>query len=459
MCILITFVYSDSKLSKLNLSYFIAKKIRKGKRFSSVVHSIAITSIALGLGISIVAFLIMHGFQTEVKDRMYKFCNHLLITQYETGNVVEETPLAFHQSLRDSLRQFAFVEHMQEVAHKAALVKTVDEVKGVVLRGVGKDFNLDYFSSFIKEGRFIHFKDTASTNEVVISRILSDKLKVNVGDLIVVHFFQNPPRYRKMQVVGIYETNLTEFFDDKMIISDINVVRLNGWDKEDAGGIEILLNKKVTWNQMRREEAKRYERLHNEPPNWLANIQTLSYLFFNREEAQIKTARAMLSENVDYNMAVESVQNKYSMVFDWLELINRQVVILLFIILIVISVNMISVVLILVMDRTPMVGLLKALGAGDGKIQSVFYWHAVSFIFRGLLLGNIIGLGVCFLQYSFRWIRLNPRDYYMDVVPIEWSWASVIFLNALIFVAVSLTLLIPSQLVMRLKPISAIRFD
>lgn len=425
-----------------------------------MVHSIAVVSIALGLGISIVAFLIMHGFQTEVKDRMYKFCNHLSITRYETGNVVEEVPLEFHQSLRDSLKRFAFVEHVQEVAHKAALVKTSDEVKGIILRGVNKTFNTGYFSSYMKAGRFIHFKDTAPVNEVVISRILSDKLKVTVGDPIVVHFFQNPPRYRKMMIVGIYETNLSEFFDDKIIIGDIHVVRqLNDWSNEEVGGIEILLNKKVTWDQMWQEEVNRYERLHNEPPDWFKKIQIFTYLFFNREEAQMATARAILSESVDYDMAVESVHHKYSVVFDWLELISRQVVILLFIILIVISVNMISVVLILVMDRTPMVGLLKALGASDGKIQSVFYYHASSFILRGLLLGNSIGLGICFLQYHFRWIHLNPHDYYMDVVPIEWSWVSVIGLNVLIFMTVSLTLLIPARLVMRLKPISAIRFD
>lgn len=444
----------------MNLSYFIAKKIRKGHHFSSVVHGIAVVSIALGLGISIIAFLIMYGFQTEVKDRIYKFSNHLLITRYETGNMVEEVPLEFSQSLRDSLKQFAFVEHVQEVAHKAALVKTEDEVKGIVWRGVGKDFNLPYFSSYIKEGRFIHLKDTSVVNEVVISRILSDKLNVKTGDPMVVHFFQNPPRFRKVIIVGIYETHLTEFFDDKMIIGDIGVVRkLNGWKEEQAGGVEILLNKKVTWQQQWTEEIKRFQRLNNRAPDRFSKFQIYLHLFFNQEQARITTARSILSENVDYNLAVESVQDKYSVVFDWLELISRQVVILLFIILIVISVNMISVVLILVMDRTPMVGLLKALGAEDRKIQAVFFYHAASFILRGLLLGNIIGLGICFLQYYFRWIHLNPHDYYMDVVPVEWSWVAVLGLNVLIFTAVSLTLLIPSRLVMRLKPVAAIRFD
>ncbi len=453
------------------LSRFIAQRIRhrQDNSFAAVIHKIAVASIAIGLAAAIVSFLIMQGFQAAVKDKIYNFSNHLLISRFTMSNAVEEQPFDYRIALYKNPEQFPFVTHVQEYAHKAGLVKTDEEVLGIVFKGVGKSFNSTAFNKNLLEGRFIQFSDSAYAHEVVISRVIADKINIRVGDALTVHFFQNPPRFRRLTVVGIYETNLSDYFDSKVIIGDIGLVqRLNDWAAHEAGGLEVQVNLNYfNTIPLWREDFNAYsayarEAIFNNPEIDNPQFTYWKALFdynFNFDRAALESAARQIGDSMDYDLYLETVRDKYIQVFEWLDLIKRQVKILLIIILVVVCVNMISVILILVMERTPMVGMLKAMGARNQLVRNVFLYSGMNLIVRGLLWGNAVGLGLCFLQYWFKFIRLNPHDYYMAYVPIQWNWDTVLFLNAIVFGTVLLVLLLPTRYIARINPVEAIRFD
>lgn len=406
----------------MNLSYFISKRISRqtNEGFAATIYKIAVASIGIGLGAAIVAFLIMRGFQDTVKNKIYSFSGNLLITKFTMNNSMEETPMLINIDLYNNPQAYPGVRHVQEYAHKAGLIKTDDEVLGVVVKGVGKSYDTATFQSNMVAGRFIHLPDSGYANEVMLSKTIANKINANLDDQVVIHFFQNPPRFRRLKVVGIYETNLSEYFDGKMVISDIRMIaRLNEWADSVAGGIEV----------------------------------------FVRDNNKIDEVGYAIGETIDFDLNIFSVNDKYIQVFEWLHLLSRQVNILLGVILAVVCVNMISIILILVMERTQMIGMLKALGAHDRLIRSIFVYNGVGLILKGLLLGNFIGLGLCFIQDRFKIITLNPQDYYMSFVPISWHWEMVIILNVLTFLVVSIVLLLPTAIIARINPIKAIRFD
>jgi lipoprotein-releasing system permease protein len=455
----------------LNLSYFISKRIRhtEGNSFSSIIHKIAVASIAIGLAAAIVSFLIMQGFQSAVKNKIYGFSNHLLVTKYTMSNAVEEQPFDFKISLYNEPTQFGFVKHVQEFSHKAGLIKTDTEVLGVVFKGVGKSFDVLRFNENLIEGKFIHFPDSGYSNEVLLSRVIADKINAKTGDDIVIHFFQNPPRFRKLTVSGIYETNLSDYFDSKVIMGDIRMVqRLNDWAPSEAGGLEIEVDLK-SYNEFTlwREDFSRYmshiqEEIDNDPEvtnKFFATISAILDYKFDFDKVAMEESARKIGESMDYDLYLQTVRDKYIQVFEWLDLIKRQVKILLVVILVVVCVNMISVILILVMERTQMVGILKAMGAQNRFIRSVFLYNGMNLIAKGLFFGNVVGLGLCFLQDQFKFISLNPHDYYMEYVPIQWSWTTVVLLNVIIFVTVLIVLLLPTRFITRINPIQAIRFD
>ena len=421
----ISFIFGGNKpkfSQSLNLSRFISKRIsgEKVESFSSTIHKIAVASIMLGLAAAIVSFLIMKGFQETVKERIYSFSGHIIITKFSMSNSMEETPLDINIDLYKNYKQLGYVRHIQEYAHKAGLIKTEDEVLGVVLKGVGKSFDSAAFKSNIIDGRFIHFPDSGYSNEVLLSKVIANKLNVGVGDAITIHFFQNPPRLRRLTVAGIYETNLSEYFDGKIVIGDIRLIaRLNNWADSVAGGLEV----------------------------------------FVKDVNNIDFAGQSIAEKIDYDLNIEPISNKFIQVFEWLNLLSRQVNILLIIILIVVCVNMISIILILVMERTQMIGMLKALGANNKLIRTIFLYNGINLIVKGLLLGNSLGLALCYIQYKFKLIKLNPEDYYMSFVPISWHWEIIVILNVLTFLVVTVVLLLPTAIISRISPIKAIRFD
>jgi lipoprotein-releasing system permease protein len=406
----------------VNLSYFISKRLNRqsGEGFASTIHKIAVASIGIGLGATIVAFLILRGFQDTVKERIYSFSGHMLVTKFTMNNSMEETPLDYNTEFYNEYKSFPGIRHVQEYAHKAGLIKTEDEVLGVVIKGVGKSYDTALFNRNLIAGRFLQLPDSGYANEVVLSKVIARKINANVGDQLIIHFFQNPPRFRRLTVVGIYETNLSEYFDGKIILGDLRLIaRLNEWADSIAGGLEVFATD-------------------------INRIPEIAY------EA---------GERIDFDLNIMPVSEKYIQVFEWLHLLTRQVNILLAVILTVVCVNMISVILIMVMERTQMIGMMKALGAGDPLIRKIFMYNGAALVLKGLLLGNLIGLGFCFIQDKFKLITLNPQDYYMSFVPISWHWEVVIALNVITFLIVTLVLFLPTAIISRIDPIKAIRFD
>ena len=450
----------------MNVSYFISKRLRKGTTdsFSSIIHKIAVASIAIGLAAAIVSFLIMLGFQSAVKNKIYGFSNHLLVTKFTMNNAVEEQPFNFKIPLYENPERFPFVKHVQEYCHKAGLIKTESEVLGIVFKGVGRSFNQSAFAENIIEGRFIHFSDSGYAKEVLLSKVIANKIDAKVGDDIVLHFFQNPPRFRRLKVVGLYETNLSDYFDGKVLLGDIRMVQqLNGWNQNDAGGLEVAIDLNyfdafTLWKKSLPFSSTSTEQTETDTV-FFADENKSSALSFDFDKAALEEAVQQIGDSMDYDLNLESVRDKYIQVFEWLGLVKRQVKILLGIILVVVSVNMISVILILVMERTQMIGLLKAMGARDGTIRSIFVYQGIRLIAIGLFFGNVLGLGLCFLQDQFKFIQLNAHDYYMSYVPIGWDWPMVLFVNLLVFAIVTLVLLLPTAIVSRISPIKAIRFD
>jgi lipoprotein-releasing system permease protein len=336
------------------------------------------------------------------------------------SNAAEEQPFFFNIDVVRHPEKYATVAHVQEYCHKPGLIKADDEVLGVLFRGVGPSFSEARFGPYLKKGRFLNLSDSAYSREVLLSNEIARKLSADVGDEITIHFFQNPPRFRKLRVVGLYETNLTEYFDGQMILGDLRLVqRLNDWADSVAGGLQIYL----------------------------------------KNPAYAEAALTEVGEAMDYDLYIEKISDRFHHVFEWLGLIGRQVNILLTIILTVVSVNMISVILILVMERTQMIGMLKALGATNGLVRRVFIFQGMKLMAKGLLLGNLAGLGLCWLQWRFQFLQLNASDYYMSYVPISWHWPSVVLLNLLVFVLVTVVLMAPTALITRIHPIQAIRFD
>lgn len=451
----------------MNLSYFISKRISRQQTgtFSSTIHKIAVITITVGLGAAIVSFLIMTGFQGTVKEKIYSFSSHMLIRNISSSSLLEERPFYFNTiDLVQHPENYPMVSHVQEYAHKPGIIKTEDELMGIAFKGVAKSFDVELFKENLVEGEFISLPDSAVSLDVVLSRIIADKVNAKVGDDIIVHFFQNPPRFRKLKVTGIYETNLSEYYDSKVIIGDIRLVQqLNGWADGVAGGVEVF----VDFSKFNRSELfslymdDAMDYIWSSDWGWFEKVMESynAWSAYSFEEMALEETHRVIGEAMDYDHKIDQTNHIFQPIFQWLGLIHRQVIILLVIILVVVCVNMISVVLILVMERTQMVGMLKALGARDRLVRSIFVYSGVNLIVRGLLFGNLLGLGLCYLQYKFHFMKLNPHDYYMAFVPVQWNVETILLLNLLVLGVVTIVLLIPTAITTRITPIKAIRFD
>jgi len=415
----------------MNLSFFISNRIAgKGKEtFSSTINRIAVISIGLGLAVLIVAFMVLFGFKSKIKSKIYSFSGHLIISKYTLSTSYEETPIVMNDALINTLNDYPIIDYFQPYAMKAGLIRALragkepengdTDIQGVIFKGIDHRFDTAYFKKHIIKGRFPNLGGEKYSTEVVFSRKIANYLQLKVGNEAMIYFVQDPPRYRKLQVVGIYETGLEEF-DEKLIIGDIGLVRrINNWPDSLVGGVEVFVN---DTDQLERSETD------------LLNL-------------------------LDIDLYVDKVTDKYVQIFDWLNLLNRNVVILLTIILFVAGTSIISILLILIMERTQMIGLMKSLGARNKLIQAIFIWNGIQLITRGLFWGNVIGISLGFIQFYFKIIPLDSTTYYMDYVPIEFNVATIIGLNTLVLVLVGITLLIPVSIINRVKPVKAIKFD
>ncbi|OWP62759.1 ABC transporter permease [Hymenobacter amundsenii] len=404
----------------MNVSQYISNKIdgADAGSFTSSVTKIAIISIAMGLAVMIVSFAILEGFRNEIQNKIFSFGSHLQISKYDTNNSLEAEPISGPRLVRE-LRRNPQVSSLQPFARKTAIIKTKDEVLGVVIKGIDEKSSPSSMRQNLASGKFITFSDSAASNDVLLSRKVADKLRLKVGDKALFYFIQNPPRVRQFKISGIYQTGLDEF-DEAFVIGDIQQIRdLNAWPDSLVGGLEVTL--------------KDFNRLDPVADN--------------------------LYENLRYDLKLDKITDQYAQLFDWLQLLNRNVVIFLILIIFVATFNMVATIFIMILERTNMIGVLKAIGATDNQIRSMFFFRGLSLTVRGIFYGNVIGLGFCAVQYFFHPIPLDPENYYMDRVPIHWDFMIVLILNAATFLTSLLAVLVPTYLISRIKPVTAIKFD
>jgi lipoprotein-releasing system permease protein len=378
------------------------------------VISIAVSVVAL-----LLAFMILYGFQDKIREKVFNLSGHLTVDKYALSGSFEDVTITVTDSLLNGLRAHPKIRHVQPYAYKAGLLKTDQEVQGVVLKGVDASFDLKSFGSQMEQGTFPRVGTAEYSTEVAVSRRIADLLKLQVGDQVTMYFVQDPPRFRRITITGIYSTGLEEF-DERILFGDIGLVRrLNNWDDTQAAGLEVMLHR----------------------------------------ESDIDAMEDELFYSLNFDLKAISSYHQHPQIFDWLLLLERNVLIFLVLIMVVAAFGMISMVLILIMERTRMIGLLKALGATDRQLRSIFMHSALRLIAIGLLAGNSLGLLLCWLQYQFRIIPLDPSNYYMHHVPVLFHWPTVLGINVLVMSVVGLTLLIPLTVISGIRPIQAIRFD
>jgi len=414
----------------MNLPYFIAQRLIKGRReetsFSRPINVIAIIGIAMGLAVMILAVAILTGFKQEIRDKVVGFGSHIQIMNFDSNISFETTPISGNQEFIPKIKAIPGIKHIEVFATKAGIIKTDEDIQGVVLKGIGSDFDWSYFSSNMVEGSVFTVTDTGRTDKVIISRKIADMLRLKNGDSFVMHFIQDPPRMRKFTISGIYETSLEEF--DKMsIFSDIGHSKtLLSWEDDMVSGFEIFIDD--------------FDRLDEMT---LAVRDAIGYKI-TEEETKFK---------------VTNIRIRYPQIFDWLNFQDINVIIIILLMLVVAGFNMISGLLILILEKTNMIGIFKALGSEDKTIRRVFLYQAAYLIAKGLLWGNIIGLGLAFIQLKTGIIALDPSSYYIKTVPVNLELGHILLLNAGTMVSIVIMLLVPSQLISRITPVKAIRYD
>lgn len=402
-------------------SNFISARIQKPSKgsFSSVVSNITIAGVASGIFVMIITFSILFGFKQNIEQKIFSFGGHITLNKYDLNQSYEEKPIFLNQIFVKKCQQYPNIENIAAYSLKAGLIKTKTEVQGIIIKGVDKNYNAKAFSSNLKSGKFISFNDSTDSKQVVISQKMASKLSLTLNQDLTVFFAQNPPRVRKLKIVGIFKTDMEEF-DENIIIGDIKLLRkINNWNDSLAGGYEITI----------------------------------------KDFSKLKATSEFVYNEMDYDIGLETITNKYAHIFDWLKLLDQNVQIFLSLIILVACFNMISSLIIIIMERTQTIGILKALGANNQSIISIFVLNGVSLILKGLALGNVLAIAFCALQYYFKIIPLDAENYYMDAVPIAWNWTYFIILNLSLLLITSLVLFIPAIIVTKISPIKAIRFD
>ena len=410
----------------MNLELFIAKRIIGNKAYKSSVSApiikIGIAAIAIGIVVMLIAIATGLGLQQKIRDKVVAFNGHIQITNYDTNASDEsQVPILRDQDFYPEFNAVEEVTHIQGVATKFAVIRTETDFEGIVVKGVGSDYKWDYFKEFLVEGRVPDFSGKRN-EEILISSYLANRLGFKVGDKFQTLFGENlnkMPRIINYEIVGIYNSGFQEL-DEKFCIADLrHIQRLNKWEANQIGSFEVFIEDFSDINEITDEVFK----------------ETNSFL------------------------NVIPVNKKYYTVFEWVKIFESNINIIIIIMIIVAGINMITTLLVLILERTNMIGVLKALGSSNWSVRKVFLYNASYLIGLGLLWGNLIGLGLLLAQKYFKLFPLNPDTYYVSEAPVYLNWDYILILNVGTFVACLLMLLIPSVIISRISPVKAIRFD
>ncbi len=413
----------------MNIEYFIAKRIhfQQGKKnISRPAVRIATIGIALGLAVMIVSVAVVIGFKNEVRNKTIGFGGHVQITNFDNNNTYEMNPIKADSTFVGKLAKLEEVKHVQHFATKPGIIKTDSEFQGIVIKGVGADFDWNFFKSNLIEGNILDVSGEATKNDVIISKSLATMLGLKLGDSFFTYFIQEQVRARKFKIVGIYSTNFIEY-DKLFILADLrHVQRLNDWAENQYSGLEILIN---DFNDIDKIGDEVYDAVSNKFTN---------------------------EGNTYY---VQTIKQLNPQIFGWLDLLDMNVWVILFLMLAVAGFNMISGLLILILERTNMIGILKSLGAENWSIRKIFLYHSAFLIGKGMFWGNVIGLALCAIQYFTHIVPLDPESYYVATVPINFNWLFIVLLNVGTLIASMLMMIGPSYLITKINPARIIRYE
>jgi lipoprotein-releasing system permease protein len=414
----------------LNLNLFIANKIRKGevtgKRIAGPVIKVATLGVAIGMVVMILSLAIGNGFKREIRNKIVGFGSHIQIINYDYNSSFETNPIHRDSNFINQIKDINGIKRIQEFATKPGLIKTQNTIHGIIIKGIGKDYNWEHLSKIIIDGEIPDYTTDKSSNQIIISQTQAKALKLKVGDKVPTYFFQDKIRARNFKVVAIYNSHLAEF-DKTFIFSDIRqIIKLNNWQSNQITGYEIFIE---DFNQIK--ELSR-------------DVDILAASRISPDGGMLRTS---------------TIIKQQPQIFGWLDLLDMNVAVILVLIISVAGFNMISGLLIIILERTSMIGILKALGKQNWNIRKVFLYLASFIIGKGVLIGNIIGITICIVQYYFGIFSLDPENYYLDTIPIYLNPLHIIYLN-IASIAISYLMMVgPSYLVSKITPVEAIRFD
>ncbi len=434
----------------MNTELFIVRKIAfsRSRSFSSFIIRIAIAAVALSVAVMIIASSFINGFQKEIRNKVFAFWAHLHVRPYSLADNYESSGVYRYQDFYTKKNSVPDARHIQITAMKGGLLKTKEDFDGIVLKGVGDDFDWGTFNPYLKRGSLIAGDSLQTIKQILISKLTADRLNIDTGDKVVVNFIGREMHARAFRVRGIYETGIEEF-DKEIALVDIRVIQdVNNWGRDTVGGFDIFLKE----NHLFKSRSRAYFL------TLFGGFLTKErFAELNKDPIDELTAKINLdihSENLD----VMSIKDMKPGLFDWLDLQTMNELIILALMILVAVINMITTLLILILDRTNMVGLLKALGSTNASVSKLFLYYAFIIVGTGLLIGNIFGLGICIIQQHYHILKLPQESYYISYAPISISWSWVMAVDLGTVVVCLLLLIIPSRLVGRITPVKALRF-
>lgn len=416
----------------MNLPLFIARRIfsnnESKRKISKPAIRIATAGVAIGLAVMIVSVCVVIGFKHTIRDKVVGFGSHITVANYMAIQSGEPYPICIDDNIMESLRKTEGITHVQRYAMKQGILKTDDNFLGVVFKGVGPDFDSTFISRNMTEGELPRFSDSTRTNKIVISQMIANKMKLKAGDRVFAYFvgMNDDIRTRRFTIAGIYETHLKRF-DESMCFTDFYTAqKLNGWEEDQASGAELT--------------ADNFDRLDN----IAAGIE-------NMIDHQI--------DHYGHTYMSTTITKTYPQIFAWLNLLDLNVWIILALMLAVAGFTMISGLLIIILERTNMIGILKAIGTRNKTIRHTFMWFAVFIIGKGLIIGNLVGLAICYLQKATGLIKLDATNYYVDTVPVEINLPIILLLNLGTLIVCVFILIAPSYLISHIHPAKSMRYE
>lgn len=415
----------------MNLPLFISKRIYSDKGHKQNVSRpairIATIGVAIGLAVMIVSVCVVLGFKHTIRDKVIGFGSHISVEDFMTIQSSDQYPICMDNKIINTLKNIPGVKHVQRYAFKQGILKTDSDFLGVVFKGVGPEFDPTFIQSNLVDGSIPKFSDKISQNKIVISKLMKDKLKLKVGDKIFAYFIgNNDVRARRFTVAGIYQTNLTRY-DESICFTDLySAVKLNGWEPDQASGAELTVNDFSKINDVENTIIKKINRT---------------------------------VDKYGGTYSSQTIQESNPSIFAWLDLLDLNVWIILALMICVAGFTMISGLLIIILERTSMIGILKALGAKNKTIRHTFLWFSVFIIGKGMLWGNILGIALCVLQKYTHLIKLDATTYYVNTVPIELNVQLIILLNIVTLFVSVFVLIAPSYLISHIHPAKSMRYE